>query len=168
MDIIEIIKCKVEKFSYEKYWNLREFVYEGKGTRLKRYLAHYRIRKMEAFSNASIGLYVNGGGAYIASPLILPHGLNGIIINDKTIIGKDCTIFQQVTIGEWNGKAPIIGDNCLIGAGAKIIGGISIGNNVKIGANCIVVSDIPNNSTVVMEKPRIIIRDACTHKSKEI
>lgn len=53
---------------------------------------------------------------------------------------------------------PTIGDNCYIGAGAKIIGNIKVGNNVKIGANCVVVEDIPDNCTVVMNKPRILLR----------
>ena len=55
--------------------------------------------------------------------------------------------------------APEIGDNCYIGAGAKIIGNIVIGDNVKIGANCVAVEDIPNNCTVVLEKSRIIRRN---------
>lgn len=71
---------------------------------------------------------------------------------------------QHVTIGsnfinkKENGGAPIIGDNVFIGAGAKIIGKIKIGNNVNIGAGCIVVTDIPDNVTVVMNKPRIILK----------
>lgn len=56
------------------------------------------------------------------------------------------------------GGSPVIGDNCLIGAGAKIIGPVKIGNNVKIGAGCVVAVDVPDNATVVMHKPRIIIR----------
>jgi len=55
--------------------------------------------------------------------------------------------------------APKIGDNCYIGAGAKIIGNIVVGNNVRIGANAVVVEDIPDNSVVVMEKPRIIQKE---------
>ena len=54
--------------------------------------------------------------------------------------------------------APEIGDNVFIGAGAKIIGKIKIGNNVRIGAGCIVVTDIPDNATVVMSKPRVILK----------
>lgn len=54
---------------------------------------------------------------------------------------------------------PIIGDNVYIGPGAKIFGGIQIGNNVRIGANCIVFQDIPDNATVVLEKPRIIVKE---------
>lgn len=66
------------------------------------------------------------------------------------------TIFHQVTIGRSRGKAPVIGDNVFIGPGAKIFGGIRVGNNVKIGANCVVFQDVPDNSTVVLDKPRII------------
>ena len=78
-------------------------------------------------------------------------------------IGYNCTIMQHVTIGSNNiiahgSKGPIIGNNVFIGAGAKIIGEIKVGNNVRIGAGCIVVSDIPDNATVVMNKPRIIIK----------
>lgn len=71
---------------------------------------------------------------------------------------------QHVTIGSNTitkgnkGGAPIIKDNVFIGAGAKVIGNITIGNNVKIGAGCIVVTDIPDNAVVVMHKPRIIIK----------
>jgi serine O-acetyltransferase len=96
---------------------------------------------------------------------VFPHGLNGIFISQRAVIGKNCVIFQQVTIGSNSLKdsqkigAPVLGDNVYIGAGAKIIGKITIGSNVRIGANAIVVMDIPDNSTVVMNKPRIIIHD---------
>ena len=53
----------------------------------------------------------------------------------------------------------IIGDNVYIGAGAKILPNVKIGNNVKIGANAVVIEDIPDNATVVMQKPRIIIKN---------
>lgn len=85
-----------------------------------------------------------------------PHGINGIFISNKAVIGKNNVIFHQVTIGSntlkdtKNPGAPVIGDNCYIGAGAKIIGGIKIGNNVRIGANAVVTKDIPDNSTVVI------------------
>ena len=55
--------------------------------------------------------------------------------------------------------SPHIGDNCYIGAGAKIIGNIHVGNNCRIGANAVVTIDIPDNCTVVMEKPRLIINE---------
>ena len=84
-------------------------------------------------------------------PFQAPHGLCGIFISYGARVGKGCTIFQQVTIGSntvpgsKKRGAPVIGDRVYIGAGAKII-----------GADCIVTDDIPANSTVVMEKPRVI------------
>lgn len=65
---------------------------------------------------------------------------------------------MTIGINKINEDGPKIGDNCFIGAGAKIIGDIKIGNNVKIGANSIVCEDIPDNATVVWNKPRIIIK----------
>ena len=94
-----------------------------------------------------------------------PHGLSGIFISAGARVENGCTIFQQVTIGSNTMRgskkcgAPVIGERVYIGAGAKIIGGITIGNDVRIGANCIVTEDIPANSTVVMDKPRIITYD---------
>lgn len=96
-----------------------------------------------------------GKGAIFKTPPILLHGLNGIIIGHDAQIGANVSILQQVTI-EYGGT--IIGDNVLIGKGAYIKAGVKVGNNVKIGANCVVVEDILDNATVVMNKPRIIIR----------
>lgn len=90
-------------------------------------------------------------------PPLLPHGLNGIIISEKARIGSNVIIFQQVTIGGNEQGAPAIGDNCMIGAGAKIIGKVRIGSNVKIGANAVVVSDIPDNATAV-GVPAIVVK----------
>lgn len=89
---------------------------------------------------------------------VLPHGLHGIFISRYAVVGKNCHIYQNVTIGEVNGKAPVIGDNCMIGAGACMIGGIRIGNNVKIGAGAVVSQDVPDNSTVVAQPVRIVNR----------
>lgn len=94
-----------------------------------------------------------------------PHGIKGIFISSGAYIGKSAVIFHQVTIGsntlkdsKGNG-APEIGQNVYIGCGAKIIGNVKVGDNVRIGANCVITSDIPDNCTVVLEKPRIITRD---------
>lgn len=86
----------------------------------------------------------------------LPHGLHGIFISRYAVIGKDCWIYQNVTLGEVNGKAPVIGDGCFIGAGAIIVGDIRIGNNVKIGAGAVVSTDVADGCTVVSQPPRII------------
>ena len=100
-----------------------------------------------------------GYGATFQDIPRFPHGLYGIIVSHNAIIGKNCTIFHQVTIGEGHGGAPTIGNNVLIGAGAKIIGKIKVGNNVKIGAGCVVVDDVPDGATLVMQKARIILNN---------
>lgn len=115
----------------------------------------FYIKRCDAYNNASMGTNMNQG-AYYATPPILPHGLNGIIIHYNARFGKNCTIYQQVTIGGKNSKAANIGDNVSIEAGAKIIGGVNIGNNVIIGANTVVTKDIPDDSIVVGASMRII------------
>lgn len=78
-----------------------------------------------------------------------PH-LTGIIISADATIGCNCIIFQQVTIGaNLKGEAPVIGNNVMIGAGAKIIGKCIIGDNVKIGANAVVTKDVQSGATVI-------------------
>jgi serine O-acetyltransferase len=100
-----------------------------------------------------------GNGAQIAGIPSLPHGLHGIYISRYASIGVNCRIYQNVTIGEVNHRAPRIGDNCLIGAGAVIIGDVRIGDGVKIGAGAVVSSDIPDYCTVVSPPPRIMERE---------
>lgn len=88
-------------------------------------------------------------------PPILPHGPAGIFVGHDVEVGKNLVIYQQVTIA--HGKV-IIGDNVLLGAGAKILPNLCIGSNAKIGANCVVVETIPESATVVLPKPRIILK----------
>lgn len=116
------------------------------------------IKRCDAFNNASLGTHIGFGAAFKTVPH-LPHGLYGIIVSHNAVIGANATIFHQVTIGEGKGGAPVIGDNCFIGAGAKIIGKITIGSNCKIGAGCVVTHDIPDGATVVPEPPRIILKE---------
>lgn len=93
--------------------------------------------------------------AKIEGPVNFIHGIYGVFISGASKIGKNCTIYHQVTIGSnmlidsKHMGSPTIGNNCLIGAGAKIIGNVKIGNNCRIGANAIVTSDLPNNSICV-------------------
>ena len=102
---------------------------------------------------------------------VFPHGIVGIFISNGAVIGRNAVIFHQVTIGSntlsdsKGAGAPIIGDNVYIGAGAKIIGRVSIGNNVRIGANCVVTKDVPDNATVVSAPIRIIIKETLMDNS---
>ena len=85
--------------------------------------------------------------------------LHGIFISRYAVVGKGCRIYQNVTIGEVDGRAPDIGDDCLIGAGAVLVGGIRVGNRVRVGAGAVVCTDIPDDCTVVSQQARIIRRD---------
>lgn len=84
--------------------------------------------------------------------LKLPH-MNGVVVSSQASLGKNCKVYHQVTLGisESSSKkgAPSIGDGCVIGAGAKIIGPVRIGNNVKVGANAVVTKDVPPGCIVV-------------------
>lgn len=155
-----MLRSRVQKYSHEKYWRFRQFVVDStRCSRLGKLRRLYYIKRADAFNNASMGTHMNCGAQFATSPN-LPHGLNGIIVSHNAVIGANCTIFHQVTIGEGKGGAPTIGDNVLIGAGAKIIGNVHIGNNVKIGAGCIVACDVPDGATVVMGHPRILVKKA--------
>lgn len=94
-----------------------------------------------------------------------PHGVYGLFISGGVSIGRNCIIFQHVTIGsntliDSSGLgAPVIGDNCYIGAGAKIIGKVTLGRNVRVGANAVVVRDVPDNSLVTAGEQRMVTRD---------
>jgi serine O-acetyltransferase len=83
-----------------------------------------------------------------------------IIMSHQVKIGRNCNISQDVTIGiKQRGKrmgCPTIGDNVYIAPGARIIGGIKVGNNVAVGANCVVVDDVPDNAVVVGVPGRVI------------
>ncbi len=142
---------------FEAFWKYRDKVLKTKNKLLKRYY-RFRCTRICYRNNASIVEQTKIDGR-----ITFPHGLNGILISTGATIGKNCTIFHQVTIGSNTADGskhtgfPVIGDNVMIGAGAKIIGGVKIGNNVRIGANCVVVEDVPDNATVVMQKPRVII-----------
>ncbi|HHU91908.1 MAG TPA: serine O-acetyltransferase [Halanaerobiaceae bacterium] len=100
-------------------------------------------------------------GAKIGKGFFIDHGM-GVVIGETTEIGDNVTIYQGVTLGgtgkEKGKRHPTIGDNVLIGAGAKVLGSITIGNNSKIGAGSVVLRDVPENSTVVGIPGRIIQR----------
>ncbi|MEZ2718727.1 serine O-acetyltransferase EpsC [Niallia circulans] len=130
---------------FQKYW-----IY-GKGKFLGRILRYYQ--------NIHFSCYIHPK-AEIDEKFKVPHP-TGIVIGEGTIIGKNVCIYQHVTIGSSGKKNelreyPHIGDNVTIYAGAKIIGGIKIGDNSIIGANSVVNKDIPANSVAVGIPAKII------------
>lgn len=88
--------------------------------------------------------------------LRLPHP-TGVVIHQDAIIGPDCMLMQQVTIGQMAGPgAPVIGANVYVGAGAKILGPIIIGDGVRVGANAVVLNDLPAHCTAVGIPARVV------------
>ncbi|MEA1880321.1 MAG: serine O-acetyltransferase [Campylobacterota bacterium] len=98
-------------------------------------------------------------GATLGRRVFIDHGM-GVVIGETTIIGDDVLIYQQVTLGGAStskGKRhPTIGNNVVIGTGAKILGNINIGNNAKIGANSVVVKHVPMGATAVGIPARVL------------
>ena len=102
-----------------------------------------RHRFWSAITGADIPINCRIGGG-----LLIPHP-NGIVIHPDAEIGPNCLIFQQVTIGHRNGGLPSIEGHVDIGAAAKILGGVNIGAHAAIGANSVVLVDVPASSTAV-------------------
>ena len=97
--------------------------------------------------------------ARIGTGFFIDHGM-GVVIGETTEIGDFVTLFQGVTLGgtgkERGKRHPTLGNHVVVGAGAKVLGGIRIGDNVKVGANAVVLRSVPPNSTVVGNPGRIV------------
>lgn len=140
------LPCNLWGFSYllGAYSEFRTVFYKRVG--ILRLLSSWWLRGKSTLEITSTNI---GGG------LIIQHGFSTIIYAER--IGKNCKIYQQVTIGfDHELKAPVIGDNVEVCCGAKVIGGITIGDNVLIGANAVVVKDVPSNCVVAGVPARII------------
>jgi serine O-acetyltransferase len=118
---------------------------------LLRRLAVFRHRWWSAITGADIPLNSKLGGG-----LLLPHP-NGVVIHPDAEIGPNCLLFQQVTIGDSNG-VPTLEGHVDVGAGAKIIGRLRVGKHAKIGANAVVLEDVPAGATAVGIPARIVRR----------
>jgi len=105
--------------------------------------------------NTTLGSCVIGRHAQFGPGFVLIHSL-GVVINGGVRGGSNVKVEHQVTIGAERNASPVLGDNIFIGAGAKVVGGVSIGCNVKIGANAVVVTDLPDGVTAVGVPARIL------------
>jgi len=132
---------------------------------------HFVIaRWISQFARHRTGIEIHPG-AKIGKGLFIDHGM-GVVIGETAEIGDNVTIFHGVTLGgtgkEKNVKRhPTVGDNVVIGAGAKILGPIKIGNNAKIGANSVVLKDVPPYGTVVGIPGKVVKIDYESIKDKE-
>ena len=105
--------------------------------------------------------------ASIGNRFFIDHG-SGVVIGETAVIGDDVLIYQHVTLGGTGAahskRHPTIGNNVIIGAGAKVLGNINIGDNVRIGAGSVVIDDVPENSTVVGIPGRVVHQTYVNHE----
>ncbi len=149
------VNSNLEVFLYPSFkaliWhNLASYLYRKKHFFLARYICEKTKRKT--------GIEIHPG-AKIGKNLFIDHG-TGVVIGETTIIGNNVMLYHGVTLGgtgkDKGKRHPTIKDGVLIGTGAKILGNITIGENSKIGANAVVLKDVPPNSTVVGIPGKII------------
>ena len=101
-------------------------------------------------------------GAQIGHRLFIDHG-SAVVIGETSIVGDDVTLYQGVTLGgtgkEKGKRHPTIGNEVVIGSGAKVLGNITVGNNCRVGAGSVVLRSIPDNSTIVGVPGHIVLRN---------
>lgn len=161
------IKSNMEVFLYPSFkaitrYRIAHKLYLKKHYFLARWYSQRTARKT--------GIEIHPG-ATIGEGLFIDHG-HGVVIGETTIIGKNVTLYQGVTLGgtgkEKGKRHPTIGNNVMISAGAKVLGSFSIGDNSKIGAGSVVLSEVPPNSTVVGIPGRVIKRGDIELPQKEL
>lgn len=139
---------------YGSIWGLKDHLQKHPGKLMELTYGHYFMRK---------GSFVGITSQFAGMPCF-PHGVQGIFISNTAKLGKDVVIFQQVTIGSntlpdsEHPGSPVIGDQVFIGAGAKIIGGITVGDRCRIGANAVVYEDMPPDSVAVCAPTKVITK----------
>lgn len=140
-------------FKAMMHYRVAHKLYEKQHYFLARYVSQRGVRKT--------GIEIHPG-AKIGKGFFIDHG-NGVIIGETAIIGDNVTLYQGVTLGgtgkEHGKRHPTIGNNVMISAGAKVLGSFKIGDNSKIGAGSVVLSEVPPNSTVVGVPGRVVKRN---------
>ena len=121
----------------------------------------FRARYISQKAARKTGIEIHPG-AVIGKGFFIDHG-TGVIIGETSIIGDNVTLYQGVTLGgtgkEHGKRHPTVGNNVMISAGAKVLGSFTIGDNSKIGAGSVVLSEVPPNSTVVGVPGRVVKRN---------
>ena len=121
---------------------------------------YFSARAISQIARFFTGIEIHPG-AVIGKGLFIDHGM-GVVIGETSVIGDNCTIYQGVTLGgtgkDLGKRHPTIGDNVLLGAGAKVLGPITIEDNCKVAANAVVLKEIPLNSTAVGIPAKVVRR----------
>lgn len=122
---------------------------------------YFLARMVSQWGRSFTGIEIHPG-AKVGPGLFIDHGM-GVVISETAEIGANCTIYHQVTLGgtgkERGKRHPTLGDNVLIGAGAKVLGPVRIGDNARIAAGSVVLSCIPPNSTAAGVPAAVVRRD---------
>ncbi len=109
-------------------------------------------------------------GATIGKGLFIDHG-SGVVIGETAIVGDYCTIYQGVTLGgtgkDTGKRHPTLGNNVMVGSGAKLLGNFTVGDNAKIASGAVVLTDIPENSTAVGVPAKVVRRDGAKVEPEE-
>ena len=134
---------------------------------------HIRGKKLSARAVSQFAKFLTGveihPGATIGRGLFIDHGA-GVVIGETAIIGDNCTIYQGVTLGgtgkETGKRHPTLGDNVMVGAGAKLLGNFTVGSGSKIAAGAVVLKDVPENSTAVGIPAHVVRRDGVKPEEK--
>ncbi|CDI48410.1 serine O-acetyltransferase EpsC [Clostridium tetani] len=118
----------------------------------------FMARLISQISRFFTGIEIHPG-AQIGNGLFIDHGM-GVVIGETAEVGNDVTIYHGVTLGgtgkDKGKRHPTVGNNVIIGSGAKVLGPIVIGNNAKVGANSVVLKDVPENKTAVGAPAKIV------------
>ena len=119
---------------------------------------HFAARAISQIARHYTGIEIHPG-ATIGKGLFIDHGM-GVVIGETTEIGDNCTLYQGVTLGgtgkDVGKRHPTLGNNVLVGAGAKVLGPFTIADNAKIAANAVVLKEVPENSTAVGIPARVV------------
>lgn len=144
------------------YPGLHAVIFHRAAHRLWQWNLKWLARTLSGFSRWMTGIEIHPG-ATLGRRFFIDHGM-GVVIGETAVIGDDCTIYHGVTLGgtSWNkGKRhPTLGNDVVVGAGAKVLGPIEIGNGARIGSNAVVVKSVPEATTVVGIPGRIVKRDS--------
>ena len=132
------------------YYRVAHWLYEHRLRFLGRWVSQFARRRT--------GIEIHPG-ATIGKNLFIDHGM-GVVIGETTVIGDNCTLYQGVTLGgtgkDHGKRHPTLGDNVLVGAGAKVLGPFRVGNNARVAAGAVVLNAVPDDATAVGVPARVV------------
>ena len=143
------------RLRFRDYWALKKHLQARPGKLLRLCYDHHFM---------ALGSFVGLHSTIEGTPYF-PHGCRGVFISDDAVIGAGAVIFQQVTIGSntlqgtGHPGSPVIGESCYLGAGCKVIGGITLGRRCRVGANAVVYEDMGDDCVAVCAPTRILQKE---------